>query len=222
MKLSEVTSKILNNYMKNEYEHYSYPNLVTWTTLAVDLTEHIFSLPNTEDPCWEWGGDPKKRKISVIHNSVEQGKTTFSFQIKRFAFYLYNLECQRHVINEVYHTMLTKPKKFLQNTCNNSDCFNPEHLKESFTPFDVNKAYEHVRGEQHARSKLTEEQVRYMYQHYIQDHVTVKEVAREFNVSVATVYGILKGRTWRHLNLKPTISRNYARNKTSTQVLRGE
>lgn len=210
MKLSEVTRPILENFTKRDYEMRTYPNIITWMTLAIDLTEHFVATgPDETDTCWEWINKPKKRKFYVNHKTQGKGKVTFTLQIKRFAYYLYHLEAHAEVISRMYKEMITTPKRFLHNTCGNHDCFNPEHLIESYTSFDVNKIYDHKRGEDSAVAKLTEGQVRHIYRVYTEEHKTTSELAKGFNVSKATIYCILKGKTWKHLGLKPIELRLY-------------
>ncbi len=65
-------------------------------------------------------------------------------------------------------------------------------------------------GEQHARSRLTEEKVR-----DIHARVTAGEactvVALAFDVSARTVEEISKGRSWKHLNLPPVPTKQGSR-----------
>lgn len=52
-----------------------------------------------------------------------------------------------------------------------------------------------LRGEQHARSKLTDAAVRTIRER----GRTVRELARQFNVSIAAIEAVLYGKTWRHV-----------------------
>jgi hypothetical protein len=55
-----------------------------------------------------------------------------------------------------------------------------------------------MRGEQHGRALLTNEQVREMRKHYT-DGESIRILARRYSVSKSTVYHIVIGDTWIHL-----------------------
>ena len=52
-------------------------------------------------------------------------------------------------------------------------------------------------------SKLTEKQVCEIYQQYVYNHRSEFDLARLYGVSVSTIYNIIRGRSWRWLNLVP-------------------
>lgn len=52
-------------------------------------------------------------------------------------------------------------------------------------------------------SKLKEEQVRALYEAFKRRQKDEFELAQIYDVSVSTVYNIVRGRSWRWLGLKP-------------------
>jgi DNA-binding XRE family transcriptional regulator len=56
-----------------------------------------------------------------------------------------------------------------------------------------------VRGSEHSKAKLTEDDVRYIRNYYFQKEVTQTALAQKFGVSAQTINGIIKGREWRHV-----------------------
>ncbi|UGO50839.1 HNH endonuclease [Bacillus phage vB_BanS_Sophrita] len=56
-------------------------------------------------------------------------------------------------------------------------------------------------GEKHHKSKLTEDDVRWIRNNYIpfDDNFNAKEIAKKFGVAYMTVYLIVTNKTWKHL-----------------------
>lgn len=56
-----------------------------------------------------------------------------------------------------------------------------------------------VRGEAHGHAKLTERQVRLMREAYVPRVVTTRDLAEQFGVSQRTVWRVLHGENWAHV-----------------------
>lgn len=65
----------------------------------------------------------------------------------------------------------------------------------------LSKVYSHslVRGEQHGRSKLKEQDILKIVALYNDEHYTQEQLAKEFNITRAGVSAILTGRNWSHI-----------------------
>lgn len=60
------------------------------------------------------------------------------------------------------------------------------------------------RGEKCGMSKLKEYQVREIHKKYLEGKLRQIDLAKEYNISREVIESILKGRTWKHLNLLVT------------------
>lgn len=98
--------------------------------------------------------------------------------------------------------------------CDNPPCVNPAHLFlgtiQDNTADKVAKgrqakgrAYVFLRGEDHARAKLTDEIVLEARRRYAAGGVTYRELASEFGVQAAAMGNAIAGRKWRHLSGRP-------------------
>lgn len=85
-------------------------------------------------------------------------------------------------------------------TCDNPSCVNPQHM---FIDTNVgNTADRHqkgrsVKGSAVGTSKLTEADVRHI--RYNLSHLTLKQVADLYNVSITPIHYIRIGKTWKHV-----------------------
>lgn len=154
------------------------------------------------DKCWEW-----QRAINIGgYGSFDlKGKMLPSHRVAYFI--QYNVDPGQL---QVCHS------------CDNRACINPNHLflgtsKENVAdmykkgrqnilsgsnhPSQINPEYL-KRGEDHGMAKLTDFQVKEIVDLYNSGRFTYKEIAAKHNVTYKTIHGIIKGKTWKHLNIE--------------------
>lgn len=96
--------------------------------------------------------------------------------------------------------------KCVLHKCDNPRCVNPRHLflgSLSDNTQDMMRKGRHrpavLRGTEHKRSKLSEHQVRLIRTAYNGGWANGVELARMYGVSSTIIYGIVKGRSWKHV-----------------------
>lgn len=104
---------------------------------------------------------------------------------------------------------------FVCHHCDNKLCINPDHLFTGTHQDNLNDAVSKGRmcsgqrwhdskrdvavGENHGRHVLTETQVREIFRRYHEEEREYKKLAKEFRVSRATIFNIVKRRNWKHV-----------------------
>lgn len=86
--------------------------------------------------------------------------------------------------------------------CDNPSCFNPNHLTvgtHTDNIYDMCSKNRNTRGEQHAKAKLTEAQVREIRFISSEKGQSSGALSRIYNVSERTIRFIAKGKTWKHV-----------------------
>jgi hypothetical protein len=190
MRLHEVTQEHLDKFKKFIPTSIDpVPNVLTWMDLVVKfkaMLEIQENLDEEGEPCWYL-----KKNCKRIDSRIS---TPFQVQSTRFAYYMYDQECEKHILDEQYKRM-KRPKKFLRTTCHNTHCVNPDHLFESFTAYSHNDPPKVPKGSACKMSKLTEEQV-------IEIRSSPNSLATLsciYGVSKPAVSNIKRGFSWRHL-----------------------
>jgi hypothetical protein len=91
-------------------------------------------------------------------------------------------------------------------SCDNPSCINPKHLSvgtqlENVHDMLAKGRANKMRGERHAKSKLTAEQVREIRRRYIPGKYGhgAHALAKEYGVSKPTIQAILNGESWTHI-----------------------
>jgi hypothetical protein len=100
--------------------------------------------------------------------------------------------------------------KYVLHSCDNPPCVNPDHLwvgTQSDNMKDMHDKGRHPSpgqppGEEHAMAKLTDSAVRDIHRR-VREGEWQAQVAEDYGVCVETVEFIVRGRTWRHLGLRP-------------------
>lgn len=88
--------------------------------------------------------------------------------------------------------------------CDTPACVRPDHLflgtqKDNMRDMHAKGRAVQVRGEQHGRAKLTEEQARQLLAEYRAGGVTQKELADRYGLHPVYVNKMIKGHKWAHL-----------------------
>jgi hypothetical protein len=192
MKLYEVTQNDLDKLSERVKEcEDAVPNLYTWMLLAVKFRENILPHTPDEEGVLCWGPKSGKRRLTL---SIKQNGKLFTVQLSRFAFYMYNQEFEKYVLNEQYKCWKEK-KKFIHTSCKNKFCFNPDHLFESFTAYYPENVPKAPKGSECAQSKLAEEQVLEIRE----TPGALQTLATKYNVSKTAISNIKRRLSWRHL-----------------------
>lgn len=133
----------------------------------------------TESGCWEYRGSRDGNGYGMVYERR-------TLRTHRVAFQHYNGEI--------------RPDQIVRHDCDNPPCVNPAHLLLG-TKLDNARDREsrnrgvRLRGEEHARTTLTEEDVRYIRT----APGSQQSIAEFFGVHQTTVSNIQRGKTWGHV-----------------------
>jgi hypothetical protein len=142
-----------------------------------------------ESGCWVWTGTVLKSGYGNFYRGDELGAET----AHRWSYV--------HFKDEIPDGM------FVCHKCDVRSCVNPDHLfvgtqKENMQDAKAKGRISGGNGivgtDQHL-SKLNEDAVRYIRQHYTGAHGEVKEFATKFGVTISTALKVAKNQTWRHV-----------------------
>lgn len=149
--------------------------------VAAVLDRH--TLVANERDCWLWAGSRLPSGYGTVKYTVAGKAHTISAH--RAAFERANGYLPRVV----------------RHTCDNPPCCNPRHLQGGTQKDNLRDMFErgrarHVRGSDHVRAKLTEEDVRAI-RASPDKHA---EIAAQFGVDTSTVTRIKAGEAWKHVS----------------------
>ena len=140
------------------------------------------------DRCWDWQGGTRARGYGRFNLTISAQKD-ISLVAPRVAYFL--------------HYGVQPLDKNVAHTCDLPSCCNPAHLflatsKEN-TDDMMNKGRGvQPKGEQHGRSKLTEDMVRSIRQENL-DGAKNKDLAVKYNVNTSAISLIVTHKTWTHI-----------------------
>lgn len=143
------------------------------------------TMPHMDTPCWVWMAfkHPLPRNYGMFQVKKRQG-----FRAHRFSWEL---------------TYGPIPKGMLVcHECDNPPCVNPEHLflgtnLDNNRDMAMKKRAVGRKGDSSPRAKLTWDKVSEIRHRYADGGITRTKLAKEYNVSKATVGRIIEGRTWK-------------------------
>lgn len=147
---------------------------------GLTLTERFFKYVKKTDTCWEWVGSKCKNGYGRLNvKGIPVLASRISFQV---------------------HFGSIPPGMNVCHKCDYPACVNPDHLFLGTQQDNVDdmkaKGRERHRclsGEQHAMSKLTEDDVRAIRA----SNETGPELSRRFNISTSVIYDIRNRKLWR-------------------------
>lgn len=137
------------------------------------------------DECWEWQASQQEYGHGLIRVDGEVDRA--------------------HRASWMLHNGDIPNGKCVLHSCHNPPCVNPEHLyigTHADNARDRDKAGRHValKGEDHGRSKLTAQEVKYIRRLYLTGDYTQYELADIFDVSDYPIRCIVNGKTWTHID----------------------
>lgn len=147
------------------------------------LEERFFSrFKVLENGCWQWIAHADKDGYGVMPSN---GK---------------NIRAHRYSYE--YHVGPIPDGMSICHKCDNPGCVNPEHFFVGSAKDNAQDALAKQRnfvGEKNSRSKLTQEQVKFIRS----SNIRSQELASMFNVNKSTINNIRRGATWGHLHSDP-------------------
>lgn len=139
----------------------------------------------SEDDCWNYLGRPKNGYGTI--SSGPRGSRVEEYA-HRFSYALHKGEIPFGL--QVLHS------------CDNRKCVNPKHLFPGTIQDNMKDKVikgRHVKGEIHYRAILSEEDVLEIRRLHVPWVVSFADLAKQFNVSHATIYAILHRKNWKHI-----------------------
>jgi len=145
--------------------------------------------------CWEWIGARYNRGYGFFKGRVKYNDRLITVDAHRYSYLLH--------YNEIPDGML------VCHHCDNPGCVNPKHLYLGDVRKNTQDACDrgligHAKGSRHGRSKLTEEQVEWVYQQFYQADLSKSEIAKTLEVTSTQISDILRGRRWKHMHSELT------------------
>lgn len=154
------------------------------------VEERFWRFVDKSDGCWSWNGTKLKKGYGVFTDAAPspnvRGKT---ISAHRYSYQLHYGDLQEG--------------DYVLHSCDNPQCTNPLHLRKGTQSENIKEAYDKGRkkpnkkfGEASGKSKLTEEQVRFIKSHPELGH---KAIADMYGLSPNCIRGVRIGRTWTHI-----------------------
>jgi hypothetical protein len=160
-----------------------------------DYITRFNRLVERTDGCWKWHGYTVKG-YGVLYDGDNGWRMV-----------------QAHRLSWKIHHGAISPGMFVCHRCDNPPCCNPDHLflgtqkdnmSDAARKFRTSSGARHaarvfagqeIHGSVRANAKLSEEQVRTIRQ-LRRDGVSVRDIAPMFKVCKATIFNLLRGKTW--------------------------
>lgn len=140
---------------------------------------------NNKDLCWEWVSSPRQNGYGRV-NIFKR-----SFYAHRVAYELHN----NRVIKDSY---------LICHSCDNTLCCNPNHLFEGTqgdNMRDCNKKRRNVYGSSCHTASLTEQDIVRIFELYVDNKQSAKDIARLYTTTYATINRVLNRRIWKQVEI---------------------
>ncbi|MFQ3543637.1 HNH endonuclease signature motif containing protein [Halobacillus rhizosphaerae] len=150
----------------------------------------LVDLPNRLKPI-EIEVNDRGCHLVTSHSKSKDGHVKIRVNNKRFL--LHRIAYEQN-IGKIPDGLVVRHK------CDNANCINPKHLELGTHADNVNdrvKRNRSAKGSKNGRSKLTEDNVK-----YIKSNLELKNshLAKLFNVDRKVIYDIRNGNTWKHIS----------------------
>lgn len=162
----------------------------------MDLVQKFWSRVNKadENDCWLWNA----------------GKT------KRYGYFFVHPRNQlAHRVAWMFTYGEIPDGKVICHKCDNTFCCNPNHLfigtqADNVKDMEMKGRRRAAIGEKAAKAKLTEDDVRGVFDLYHRG-MKLRQIAAHYGVTKTTIDFILAGKSWKHLGLKKQAVRRFAK-----------
>jgi hypothetical protein len=152
--------------------------------------EQFWNHVSKTDTCWTWIGSIYRQTGYGRFYIGQDGKKKLYAKAHRLAYELTKGPIPDGLI--------------ICHTCDNPSCVNPDHLYAGTwadNMRDRDTRLRHYHGERVNTNKLNEEQVLEIRARYANGETNKSQLAREYGVSNPLIGFIIRGQSWRHLNL---------------------
>ena len=139
---------------------------------------------DNEDDCWKWHSYKSNGYGRFRINNKNQGAHRISY--------------------EYFNNCKIKEGMIILHSCDNPECCNPKHLSEgtqakNMADKEAKNRHNHVKGERHGNSKLTEVQVLKIREKYAIGNTSYSSLAKEYNIDYKCIRRIIDKKLWKHI-----------------------
>ena len=170
----------LNKYGSTDFHRYSQGT----------VEQRFWKFVDKSDGCWSWNGSKNAKGYGLMQGKPIQGKT-------------HGKTVLAHRVSFEIHYGELGEDDYVLHSCDNPQCTNPAHLRKGTQSENIKEAIlkgrkfvPAAKGEENPRSKLTEEQVRFIKSHPELGHKTIADM---YGLSPNCIRGVRIGRTWTHI-----------------------
>lgn len=143
----------------------------------------------SNDECWEWKAVRDKNGYGTFKLDYRNGKH-IKIRAHRLSWIIANGDIPRGM--------------FICHKCDNTGCVNPNHLflgspKQNMDDMRTKDRQYFPGGENHYASKINDIKALEILNDFSKNRTPVSQMEIKHGVSKATIWGIIKRRTWKHI-----------------------
>jgi hypothetical protein len=151
------------------------------------LKERFWAKVQKTDGCWWWTAGKFKNGYGSIYGGEHRGHYR-----------------KAHRVSWEIHYGAIPDNLCVLHKCDNPPCVRPDHLflgtqKDNVQDMFFKERDNHAQGEHVNTAKLTTAQVVEIRERYIPRKLSMKRLSREYGVGKSTIFCILKGISWEHV-----------------------